>query len=560
LHVIRGTKQISTLLLFLLLLCSAIVGGMVSYLMVMSSYYNMPENSTMLIVGTPHFSVANFSYFNLTVLNPSNSASDMNITAFRLIVIGTNETYDVNTTEYPVSLPYLLQRGVNQTFKCIYNWSNITGTTVRIEPLPVNVSSTSDSYTLPSAELHITPIFDVAQSVNYFNLSIENPAGSANLTISEIDSFSESLSVTPLLPYPLQNNQSEMFTCHRNWDDLRYENVTTTVKTAEGYEQSLTTNVLPGADLRISNVKFDYADTTYFNLTIASSESSTADPILKMVNVTLGNESSSLYTIPLLNITEIPVTRNQSLTIMCFWNWNLNRNEDITINAYTKQNFTVPAITVTTPPATVWNVTDVKFDLDDPTRFWVNVTNTPCSTNSITVAKIQLNGTDTTLDHPSAVLINGTQVMFTCTMNWTNFIGQNANVTVFTAEGANISTIVVIPYAQLKLLGDTPVYGDLQGTNINTTTPYINVTVSNSANSLWNVTISRIVLEAGNITHDLAQDILYPQVASGIYVVNANETVTFVCYSKYAQYLASNTIEITVYTVEGPQVSRTWHR
>jgi hypothetical protein len=565
LRAMRETKAISTLLLILLLLCSAIIGGLISYLWVLASFYNVPENSTMLVIEHADFSVADFSYFNLTILNPSYSASDVNITAFRLTVLETNETSDVNTTEIPGSLPYLLQKGVRQTFKCIDNWSNITGKTVRIDALPANVLTLSNTYTLPTVDMTLTPIFDASQTVNYFNLTAENAADSVNLTISDVMIFDESLksSITPSLPYHLQNNQNVTFTCYRNWEDLKKlaQNVTIIVDTAEGYELSYTTNRLPEADLQISDVEFDYADPTYFNLTITSLESSTTSPTLSMINVTQGNVSSSLYTFPPLNITGgLPIAENQSMSLKCFWDWSLIRDQDITISAYTKQGFTIPTKTVRTPSPNVWNVTDVKFDLDDLAQFWVNVTNMPCSLNSITVAKIQLNNTETTLDSSSTVLTNGTQVMFDCKLNWANYIGQTTNVTVFTADGENISEVVTIPYVQVKILGDDLVYGHLNDATFNVATPYINVTISNSANSILNVTISKIALGAGNITQDLVPDILYPNVASRIYVVDAGQTVTFVCYSDYTQYLLSPTITVTVYISTGLQVTKTWHR
>jgi len=560
----KETKAISTLFLVLLLLCSAIIGGVISYLWVISSYYNMPENSTALIIENANFSVTDFSYFNLTVLNPSNSASDINITAFRLTVTGTNETHNVTTTEYPGSLPYVLQKGVRQTFKCIDDWSSIAGETVRFDVLPDNVSTVSNAYTLPTVALKLLPVFDPSQTVNYFNLTVENGVGSPNLTISEIDVSGGSLNnVTPSLPRSLPNNESVTFVCNQNWEKLGGTKVTITVRTAEGYDTSYTTDLLPGATLRVSDVKFDFSDTAYFNLTISNSGSSTADPTLTSINLTRGNETSSLFTIPPLNLTGgIFLGRNQSLTLKCFWNWNQIRGENIMINVYTKQNFTVPTQLVITPPQTVWNVTDVKFDLDDLNRFIVNVTNTPCSLSSITIAKIQLNGTDTTLDRPSAVLTNGTQIMLNCTINWANFTGQNANVTVFTADGANISTILVVPSTQLKILGDAPTYGDFYDSTLNITAPYLNVTISNSANSNFPVTISKIVLEAGNITQDLAPDILYPRATSKIYTVNTNQTVTFVCYSDYTKYIAPTitTIILTVYTAENIQASITWHR
>lgn len=559
----KETNAISALLLILLLLFFAILGGLASYLWVMSSYYNMPENTATLIVENAQFSVANFSYFNLTVLNPSNSASDLNISAFRLSVDATNSTYDVNSVEYPQSLPFLLAKGSRQTFKCIFDWSSIAGETVRVESLPSNVSTISSVFTLPFAKLELTPIFDATQSVNYFSLRVDNPAESTSFNISRISMFGVSIDVNSTLPYVLQNDQSVTFTCYRNWQNLWSQNVTITVNTAEGYLTSYTTNTLPGTALQLSDLEFDYSDTTYFNVVIHSSEDSTADAVVTGLNLTLNNESFSLFTFPPLNITGgLPIARNQSLALRCFWNWNLVRNENITIDAYTSQNFTVPALTATTPPSVVWNVTNVKFDLDDLTRFWVNVTNTPSSTDNITVTAIRLNDQNTTLDHLPSVITSGNQTMLTCMMqgNWTNLIGQAANVTVFTAEGLNISTVVMIPSVQLKISGDIPAYGDLQGTTINATIPYFNVTVSNSINSVLNVTISHIVLEAGNTTQDLSESVLYPKVTLRIYRVDAGSTITFVCYSDYTQYFTSNTIKITVYTTEGIQATKTWQR
>jgi hypothetical protein len=530
----------------------------------MSIYYNMPKNSTILVIENAQFSVANFSYFNLTVLNPSNSASGVNITAFRLLDEATNETYQVNSIEYPGSLPFVLSRGSRQTFICDYDWSGIAGETVRIECLPTNVSTISDVYTLPSAALKITPIFDASTSVNYFNLTVENPVDSTNLTISDVSIFSQSITslLTPTLPYLLPNNQSVTFTCHRNWQDLEGENVTININTAEGYVTSYTPSTLPEGLVELSNATFDYSDTGYFNVTFTNSAGSTALATLTALNLTLANQSISLYTVPPLNVTGgIPVGTNQSLTLRCLWNWSLVRDQNIAIQAYTSQNFSFSPLIVATPSSDVWNVTDVNFDLDDPTQFWVNVTNTPCSVNNVTVAAVQLNNQNATLNASSTVIAPGAQTMLSCGLNWTSLIGQTANITVLATDGSNMSTSLVIPAAQLKILGDLPVYGYMQGATINVTIPYFNVTIENSVNSRYNLTVTSIVLEGDNVTQDLAKSVLYPNSTSQTYVINPGETITFICYSEYNPYLTnSKTIEITVYTAEAVQASKTWQQ
>ena len=80
----KNVKAVSTLWLILSILISLIVGGLISYVWVMASYYNMPENTTLLIVTHVFFSAANARCFNVTVLNPSNSVSDVNLSLIHI--------------------------------------------------------------------------------------------------------------------------------------------------------------------------------------------------------------------------------------------------------------------------------------------------------------------------------------------------------------------------------------------------------------------------------------------------------------------------------------------
>ncbi len=559
-HTAKENKAISTLLLILLLLCSAIVGALISYTWVMSSYYNMPENSTLLIVEDVNFPVGNFSYFNSTVLNPSDSASDVNITAFRVTIEGKNETYDLNQTEYPQPLPFTLARGTRQTFKVLANWCFIAGETVRVEPETINASIRSFPYITPIENMTITPTFDPTVSVEYFNLTASNSVNSvANLTISNIYVFNESVSASPALPYVLPPNQTQVFKCERNWENLEGLNVTVYVNTAEGYFAGYQSPPLPVVILSMDEIKFDYADTKHFNVTVRNAQDSTETAILSMVNLTIANETIALNTLPPLNILPFPVPPNQSMTIQCSWDWSAQRNEAVTVNVFTKEGFTVPNSTVITPDTVVWNITDVKFDLHDTDHFQVNVTNTPCSLNAINITRILLNGTETVLDQPFAVLTNGTLAMFNCTLDWTSLRGVNASVTVIAADGSNISRTLSIPSVGLNLLEDHFVFGTLRDPVTNFTIPYFNVTVSNSINSLPdNVTITRIVLEIGNETYEIDSDITNPIIGQQGYSLSRDGEITFTCLFNWLRYLTPNPVEATVYTAEGFQASRTW--
>jgi len=560
LHIAKENKAISTLLLILLLLCSAIVGALISYTWVMSSYYNMPEDSTLLIVENVNFPIGNFSYFNSTVLNPSNSASDVNITAFRVTIEGKNETYDLNGTEYPQPLPFALARGTRQTFKVLANWGGIAGETVRVEPETINASIRSFPYITPIENMTITPTFDPTVSVEYFNLTASNSVDSvANLTISDILVFNESVSASPALPYVLPPNQTQVFKCERNWENLRGLNVSLAVFTTEDYYAIYQTNPLPVAILSMDEIKFDYSDTKHFSVTVDNSEDSTAAATLIGVNLTTANETISLNTLPPLNILPFPVPPNQSLAVQCVWDWSAQRNVTITVNVFTKEGFTVPNGTAMTPDVNVWNVTDVSFDLDDTAHFLVNVTNAPCSLNQITITKILLNGTETAFSSPFAALTNGTQATFNCTFDWTNLRGINTSLTVITADGLNISRIVSIPSIGLKLLGDSFIFGTIRDPVTNFTAPYFNVTISNSAGSLLeNVTITGIVLQIGTNTYEVDNDFTNPIVGQDGHPLGRGETVTFMCLFNWPRYLTQDAVTVTVHTAEGVQISRTW--
>jgi len=553
-RVVSNLRAVSTFMLIILMLCSVVFGALISYLLVMSSYYNMPENTTLLIVEDVVFPILDATYFNVTILNPSNSASNANITAIHLSIEGKNEIYNITTTEPELGI---IRRGTRQTFKCKENWSNFAGETVRIEPIAENASTKSYSCTTPKVELILTPDFDVSQSIEYFTLTVKNSAEIViNLTISEIDFFGSSISVTPSLPYILSPNQTEVFQCDCNWENYRDENVTITVKTVEGYERSYITNELPGAALYIDEVKFDYTNTTYFNLTVRSWNYSTATAIVNRVNLTLPDETTiTLNTIPPLYVISIPVSPTQPLALRCLWDWNMHRNETITVEVYTRQGFTVLSKAVSTPPAVVWNVTDVKFDLDFTGNFSVNVKNMPCSLQNITIKQIKFNTNETSFE--SQMIQIGEEKTFNCTFDWKDFIGENVTISVLTEDGLNISRIVKISSVALKLLGDNFVLGDLYDLNINITVPYVNITILNSINSLQNVNITKIIFETGNKTHEIDLALTRPKLAPNGYILRTGENITIVCLWDYT--LLGPTIKVTVCTAEGFQASRTWY-
>jgi len=573
-------KAVSTIILIILILCSAVFGAFLSYMWVMGIYYKMPENTSLLIVTDAQFSVNNARYFNVTILNPSNSVLDANITAVRLSIEESNETYKITDMEAygatgseSIQFPYLIRKGTEQKFKCDKNWGGFAGKSVRIEPVANNSSTKSFSYKTPTVELTAqTPDPEEWTSLESFDLTVRNAQESEiNLTISDVTVSESSISekVTPKLPQNLSRGQEIVFQCDYNWELLMGQNVTLTVKTSEGYEATITTNKLLRAALYIDKAEFDYTDTTYFNLTINSWEDSTTTAIISGINLTLQDRApfainetrSHLKFIDLLPVFRL-VPRNGSKTFECSWNWSQYRDENFTINVYTEEGFTVPAKSAITPSTVVWNITDVKFDFDDLEHFVVNVTNMPCSLHEISVTKIMLDENETNIGLP-IIVQPSEQKAISCMLPWKERINKSVSVTAFTENGLNVSRTLSIPSVGLKMLGgDRLIYGDLLDQNTTTSIPYVNITISNSINSLQNVTITKIIFEALNKTYEIDISLTYPQIAPSGYNLTIGENVTIVCpWNRfiYAPLPATQFIIVTVYTVEGFQASKIYY-
>lgn len=553
------TKAVSTLTLIILLTCSVIFTGLITYLLVMANYYNLPQPSA--TIENAVFPILDAKYFNVTILNPSNSAFAANVTAIKLRVEGENQVYDI--TEADPYLPYSIRIGTKQTFKCEQNWSNFTGEMVIIEPVIEDFASTSQLFTTPNVKLELNPKFDPQESVEYFNLTVENSAESIiNLTISEITLARARINeiVTPTLPYKLSPAQTVTFRCDWNWEG--YSNFKITTKTEEGYESTYAVGELPIAALYVADIKFENTDVTSFDLVIASSEDSTSGATVAKINITLQDGR----TIP-INSTNPPlgpisglIFQNQSRTFKCFWDWNEYRNKNFTVNPYTQEGFTAQGKKAKTPPEVIWNLTNTNFDLDHTNYFLINVKNMPISLHTINITRIEIDEKETVLGHQ--LIPAGEERQFNCTTDWKDFIGEEVEIDILAydfqnEEILNISRLVEIPPVGLKILNDNFIYGDLYDPDVNIAVPYFNITVSNSNNSIHNVTIVKVALKAENITRDIDGMLTHPQLIPDGYLLNIGEITTIVCPSDWTQFIL-RPVTVTFYTLEGIEVTRTW--
>lgn len=242
-RLIRETRGISKIILVLILLLSFIVGATLSYVWTMGYYapfeFQLPKKVNVTIEDVT-FSAQDTSFFEVTILNPSYSKSEANITQ---IVALTNDgiLHEVGTPEPH----YVLAIGSSHKFRGTWNWANYTGQTLKVIAFIVDGSGPSVQTRIPSyVKLAAQAYFNSSISTQHFNVSIQNAETSTTyvniteLTINGDPIPTENITVASAstsFPYPLSPNESILFTCAWNWTAYQGESVTVAVKTLQGY-------------------------------------------------------------------------------------------------------------------------------------------------------------------------------------------------------------------------------------------------------------------------------------------------------------------------------------
>jgi hypothetical protein len=251
---------------------------------------------------------------------------------------------------------------------------------------------------------------------------------------------------------------------------------------------------------------------------------------------------------PLLNVLPIKLPSNNSQLIICLWDWTAYRDQSFTVQVFTKEGFSVQNTTATTPPAILWNLGDIKFDVGDLQHFSVNVTNMLASVQAINVTGVDFNQSSTTIT--PTVVAPGSQNTVQCTYNWTDFVGSSIGITVhatYDAGQISISQTAKLPYFGIA---------NASFSNFSTGNPYLNITVYDSQYSKTNATIVQISVNAGNSTFVLDGTIANPKIGTQGYTITPAGEVTFTCPWDRSPYLGKD-VTIIVTASDDSQVSTT---
>jgi hypothetical protein len=530
-------KAVSTLILIILLLCSAVFGALLSYLWVMANYYMEPENTVDLAITGVDFPVNHSDYFYVTIMNPTHSVSETNITEVYFTVAGDNTTHKVDSTDPELPIP--IERGTTKTIKCSANWGSFAGETITVYVSGANASGTSYSVKTDFVKLNAEAYFNATESCKYFNVTITNdPNSKINLTIEKIyfnylwEIPKDNMSI-PELPMQLANGTSINVRCFYDWEN--YKNPAVRVKTQEGYFVDATSNASATVLLAVADVEFSETNSTTLRVTLLNSQESAT--LVGVTNITLTDDGGVEYCIKEFDPPYI-ININESATFDCIWNWTEYRSRNATITAYTQQGFKSTQKTVKTPNPVVLKIASLDFNLTNTGSFSATIQNMPCSIQDANITNFtilysngftEINGTAVTPNLPHILAIGENQT-FSCALNWTSYEGSNVNVAVYTSDGFNATYSYTLPKIWLNVEFDK-----------NKSVEYFTITVQN--NAYVTVNINEIHVNNTLINASLT----YPALPISI---DDGESVLIVCPFQW-QSLSGSEVTIMVKTENG---------
>ncbi len=480
-------------------------------------------------------STISVTHFNVTVQNSPSSVTYVNITNVK---VDTETVQNVTLSIHPSD---------SVSFTCLWNWTDYQGKAVTV------TVDTSQGYaahhTLVTPQpvlLEITNVlFDITDTSPYFNVTVQNSAVSPTyVNVTGIEATVENgvpldvTEITPSLPYGLSRNQSQEFMCYSNWTGYRDKNVTISVHTRQGFTKYRTEVTPAPLILEITAVQFSPINATRLNITVRNSRISLVDVNITHITVTVEDGTPE-------NITEITppylLHTNESKTFACTWNWGDYGGRNATFTAYAV-GYSANATELVPEPVIV--ITDVVFDPADPTHFNVTVKNPPLSPKVANVTNITVtveggiteNITEITPSLPYG--FNYTEVTFTCSWNWTDYLGKKVTVSVVALPGYAASYTQSIP--KIALIKITSVVFNI------TDTTHFNVTILNPANLTYaHLTYITATLEDGAVQNVTVVGPPYLP-----HILHPNQSVTFTCLWNWTEYCGQN-VTINVNTLRG---------
>lgn len=555
-------KGVSTLVIIFLLLISALAGGIISYMFTIAPYIKIPETTLVTTTGV-FIDAENARSFKIGVLNPSYSPTNATITRIALNLKGESQLYDVAETDPSIENGLIIQRGETLNITCSrilmddvnVTWgkfaSEFAGETIIANVFSSDVPAANMEATLPFVKLDVTDTdFDPKFSFESFNITIMNNANSViNLTISDIVTGITVERISPELPHAITEDPVT-FMFNGSWHGV--EKSVLTIFTEEGYIFSETID-LPQVGISIQNVILNEDYTDHFNVTMFSFAESANYANVTKISCTLENGTTVERNYPSVSI--IP---NSTKTLTFDWNWKEYRGKEIKLKAYFLQDFETGTFKKKTPQPIIIKILNEKdvFGLKDKEHLNITLQNHPSSLEAVNITKIVVKETGEVINSTKAdpqlpyKLIPDQSRSFKCNItDWSGRAGGNLTLTVYavtneTAEVYTFPFVIALPVAELNV---TSVIHTLIGE-----TQYLNITVENLGYSIWNLTISKVIITPQNQTWQLEQTFPKDQI-----ILKLGDNATLLCVFDWTKHQGES-ITITVVTDEGVEALQTY--
>lgn len=560
-------KAVSTLVIILLVIISAIIGGLLSYMFTIAFFTRIPEKTTAIITDV-YFDKENARAFKISVLNPSYSPTNATVTRIALNLKGESQLYDIVATEPPIENGIIIQKGEVLNITCLraqrdsanVSWGRLAGEfageNITLHVFSPDSLAANIETSLPFVKLHITDAdFDSKISLNRFNITIMNNRDSEiNLTINEITVGGIDLpkeNVSPMLPLIIANEEAVRFACNGSWHKVM--ETTLTVFTEQGYVFSQELD-LPKVYTIIQDVVFNEDRTDDFNVTVFNTAESANYVNVTKIACTLENGVTIERNYP-----SVGIAPNSTGTFTFDWIWKEYREKKINATAYLLQGFETNIFTVTTPPPpppiifTVLNEKEV-FDLKDKEHFNITLQNHPSSIEAVNITKIVveeteevINGTKANPKLPSHPIDPGQEITFYCNVtDWTEYAGGSLTLIVHAVNASlekyTFEFTFTLPMAALNITSVTHV--------VIGQTKYLNIKVENLNYSVWNLTISRVIITLPNQTEPLEQQFPENQI-----IVKPGDKAILLCVFDWKEEHLGQNITVTIITKEEAQAS-----
>jgi hypothetical protein len=391
-------------------------------------------------------SSATVEFFSL-ILNSGGSTTNLTISEIRLFGESLNVT---------PPLEYVLPSNNTVNFNCSKNWDSLRNQeAIFMIKTKEGFEAGATTDKLPGASLYVQDIIFDYNDTSRINVNITStedskaPATLDSINLTLPDNSTIRLNTTqPLSFLPISPNSSRTITCIWDWNSasLRNKTITVTAYTRQGFQPPNRTEQTPPEIVwNITEVKFDHDDLDHFSVNIINLPCSLRTINITRIQINDQNAPSTPQSVAL--------DANTHALLNCNYSWASLRGQNVNITASTVD--VLNANTTTTIPLVglkIPNRPDLVLESLGP---YVNITvaNSGNSLKNVTVTKIVLgtwfNGTiptyevDGTLTIPelgqNCTISIGQSITIVCHWNWVIYIKGVVVITVYTAEGYQVT-------------------------------------------------------------------------------------------------------------------------